>query len=527
MSLDDALERMGLLPPAPEPADILEESDGPPPEDREWLRLVDLEHDAQPAGGGSDSSRWGELGETDVDNAERLRILHGDRVRYVHAWGTWIVWDGRRWVRDPEGVMVGELAKDVSRRLFEDLASGDFPADRRRQLANWAAQSAGRSRISAMVSLARGLDGILIKHEDLDADPWALGVVNGWVDLRTGRHHPPDPHKLMTMQAGTSDVPGAAAPTWEKALAEWLPDPDVRDYFQRLCGASLVGQTKDHLLVIVWGPGGNGKSTALGAIGAVLGDYFVVPHRSLLVTDRHPQHATVVATLFRARMAVASETERHSRLNDASIKNLTGGDQLRARRLYENEWSFTPSHTLWLQTNHLPEVQGRDKGIWRRIKVLPWESTFSGPREDRDLPDKLKDEAPGILNWLLEGVARWQQVGLGDDTVPEAVRRATDQYRRSEDIVGRWLADAGYAVSQGLSTPATELADSWKSWTEREYGRARRFHEVADYLTQLGCRRDEYRYTDDGGKRRKATVWLGVGQTDEPTEEQLPIPEDT
>jgi putative DNA primase/helicase len=289
-----------------------------------------------------------------------------------------------------------------------------------------------------------------------------------------------------------------------------MPDPELRDYFQRLCGASLVGQVKDHMLVVVYGPGGNGKGTALGSIARTLGDYYTVPHKTLLVAQRHESHDTVKASLFRTRMAVAAESDRRVRLNEASIKELTGGDQLRARRMYENEWSFEPSHTLWLQTNYLPEVSGTDRGIWRRIRVLPWTSTFAGAAEDRDLPEKLDAEKSGILGWLVEGVARWLEVGLADDTVPTAVASATNDYREAEDIVGRWVRENGLGLSPAYTTDASELVDSWKSWTETEFGHARRFNDVVAWLEAHGCQKDSYRRQVDG-RRRQVTVWHGIG----------------
>jgi putative DNA primase/helicase len=223
-------------------------------------------------------------------------------------------------------------------------------------------------------------------------------------------------------------------------------------------------------------------------------------------------------------MAVAAESDKRVRLNEASIKELTGGDLLRARRLYEDEWSFTPSHTMWLQTNYLPEVSGGDRGIWRRIRVLPWTSTFTGSAEDRELPAKLEAESAGILRWLVDGVARWLEVGLSDGTVPVAVRAATEDYRESEDIVGRWASETGLALGAHRTAEAKDLIESWKEWTETEYGRARRFNDVAAWLEAHDCRKDSYR-TQDGGKTRQHTVWYGVGWAasvgSEPTPEEI------
>ena len=487
-------------------------------EQREFARVdqrlaleEQVEMEREPAFEVEDES---ELGFDDTANAERLRRLHGDRIRYVLEWGTWLVWRDNHWVRDPRGVHVSELAKDVSRELYrqlaEEAASGAH-VDDMRKLTKGAADSASRHRIDSMVSLARGIEGIVIGHEELDADPWALGVRNGWIDLHDGSFHSSDPSRLLTLEAGTYYEAGATAPLWEKALAQWLPDPEVRDYFQRLCGAALVGQIRNHLLVLIYGPGGNGKGTAIEMIVRVLGDYFVVPHKSLLVMQRHEQHATVKASLFRRRLAVAAEADQRIRLNEAQIKELTGGDRLSARRMYENEWSFAPTHTLWLQTNNLPSVAGTDRGIWRRIKVLPWTAQFTGEMEDRQLGEKLAGEAPGVLNWLLDGVAKWQDIDLGEETEPPSVRQATEDYRRGEDDIARWMADAGLILASDRQIKGKDLAKSFEEWhSENQTGTAR-FNEAAHALERMGCRKETRRPTGSDGKRTKVTTWIGIG----------------
>lgn len=443
----------------------------------------------------------------DIDNAERFALLCGDQIRYVHAWGKWLVWDRTRWVRDYKDAAILETAKEVPRTLAVTAAEDPI---RHKGLLKSAGILTAKGKLKSMVEMTRGIQGVKIDHNELDADPWVLGTPNGWVDLRTGSFHSPDASKLITMATRAEWDPNAEAPLWEKSLEEWMPDPELRDYFQRLCGASIVGKIRDHLLVFVYGRGGNGKGTAFGAIGYVLGDYFTVPHRSLLISQKHEPHDTVKASLFRTRMAVAAESDSRVRLNEASIKELTGGDLLRARRLYEDEWSFEPTHTVWLQTNHLPEVSGTDLGIWRRIKVVPWEATFTGSNEDRQLGEKLEAEASGILKWLIDGALRWQEIGLGDDTMPEVVVKATDSYRSHEDAVARWMSDAGLALQEELSVEAARMQESWARWVETEAAGHRSFREVTQWLEAAGARKSTSR-RQHAGERRQVTTWHGVG----------------
>jgi putative DNA primase/helicase len=464
---------------------------------------------------------------TDSDNAAYFAELEGDQIRFVHAWGKWIVWsDGNHWKTDGGNALIADRAKSVpryhSQRWYEN--SQTMTKSEANQLASWAKQSANRSRIEAMVYLARGVDGVFIDHNSLDADPDMLHVANGRINLRTGEYEPSKSMHLNTKLAPVQYDPTATAPIWKRSLEDWHPDPEQRAYLQRLVGEAAVGTVRDHVLVIHFGGGANGKGTFVNALAHVFGGYFTVPHKSLLTVTRHEEHATVVASLFRARLAVASETERRVKLNEAIVKNLTGGDTLRARRMREDEWSFEPTHSLWLQTNHLPEIAGTDEGIWRRVRVVPWVESFDGDRGDLQLGEKLRAEAPGILNWIIQGALDWQADGL---TEPGSVIKATGEYRKAEDKVARWITDAGLTLDTHLTVEAPELADAWKTWTETEYGRPRRFNDVAAWLNSHDCHKDSYRISE-GGKRVQRTIWSGIGWTanrpEQPTNEETDSP---
>lgn len=144
------------------------------------------------------------------------------------------------------------------------------------------------------------------------------------------------------------------------------------------------------------------------------------------------------------------------KLDEASVKNLTGGDRITARRMREDPWEFNPTHSLWLQTNHLPEISGRDAGIWRRIRVIPWVRSFGGKIEETDLKERLETEASGILRWLVEGCLEWQREGLHE---PEAVLQATLLYREREDVLSRFAKDTGLSFGVGLEMPAKEMQE--------------------------------------------------------------------
>jgi putative DNA primase/helicase len=437
---------------------------------------------------------------TDVGNAARLLEVANGRLRHVHAWGKWIVYRDGRWVIDEGDVLVTEHAKGVARRLIKMTADITGDKDLRERAWNWSLRSETSGAIAAMIRLARGAPGILVEHEQLDADPYLLNVRNGTVDLRTGTLRPHDPADLITIQCPVAYDPDAQAPIWKACLIRWQPDPTVRRYIRHRAGAGATGHPTE-TVDVDYGSGGNGKSKFWGAIQHVLGDYAVVPHKSLLVAQRHEQHATVVARLFRKRLAVASETKAADELDDEQVKNLTGGDRLSGRRMREDPWEFNPTHTLVMFSNHKPAVKGRDEGIWRRLRLVPWEVTIPEDERDDNLAAKLEAEAPGILAWIVKGARYFLAKGL---TPPDAVRVATDAYRADEDTIGRFIRDVLH-IGDGWVMSVESKAEL-DAWCDEQGVEPPRMNEIAEALRGLGCR--------DGGRKvmnaKRSTIWHGV-----------------
>lgn len=448
---------------------------------------------------------------TDTGNAARLVAKHGERLHFIAPWRKWLVFAPRQgaWILDHADVRVRELAKDVGQALKLTAAQEPDPETAKKMFA-WAFKTLNARGISGMVDLARGIDRIPLDHEDLDRNGWLLGVQNGVVDLHTGQLRAADPDDLMTRQCSVSWDQNATASRWKQAMVEWFPDPQVCNYVKRVAGSALVGGQQDHAFIIHYGGGRNGKGTFVRALQRVLGPYGVVIHLSLIVEQRWAQHDTVKAALFRARLAVASETQRRVKLDEASVKNLTGGDRIPARRMREDPWEFDPTHSLWLQTNYLPEIAGRDRGIWSRIRVVKWEATFEDQDQDQNLDDTLATEAPGILRWLVEGCLEWQEQGLKE---PEAVVRETLAYRATEDIFSRFQADVGLVFRPDLEIQSGELQGLLNSWAQEEGVDPPR-QEIGAWLKENGAKKTQRRVTEEDGTKKKPRFWEGVGVED-------------
>jgi P4 family phage/plasmid primase-like protien len=233
--------------------------------------------------------------------------------------------------------------------------------------------------LRAMLALARSEPGIPILPGELDGDPWLLNVLNGTIDLRTGTLRPHDREDRITKLADVRFDSEADCPVWIGFLQEVLPDPDLREFVRRLVGYRLTGSTQEHVLPFLFGVGANGKSTFLNTIQSLLGiTYAIKAPADLLLAMRNESHPTELADLFGKRLVCCNEAEDGRRLAESLVKELTGGDKIRARRMREDFWEFSPTHKIWLAANHKPSVRGTDHGIWRRIKLIPFTVTI-GP----------------------------------------------------------------------------------------------------------------------------------------------------
>jgi putative DNA primase/helicase len=437
---------------------------------------------------------------TDTGNASRLVKLLDGRARYVHAWGKWIVYRAGRWAIDENDALMSQKAKGVARDLFRLLPRLEFDSDKRKELFAWAMRSESSGAIAAMVRLARGAPGILVEHEELDSNPDTLNCRNGAIDLRTGTLRAHDPADLCTKQTAVAYSPAASAPLWTACLETWQPDAAMREYLQREAGAAVTGHHTETLSVH-HGDGANGKSRFFGAIQHVLGDYAMVPHKSLLVTARHEQHETIKADLFRARLAVASETRARDVLDDEQVKAITGGDRQRARRMREDPWYFDPTHTLVTFSNHRPRVQGRDEGIWRRLRLVPWDVAIPEGERDRALADKLRAEAEGLLAWAVTGARRFLADGLAP---PDAVVAATDRYRSEEDLPRRFV-DEMLIFAPDRWVASSVLVGELEAWARGLGVDPPDMREVAAIFRKHGCAGKLRRVAGD---RRR--TWSGV-----------------
>ncbi len=433
---------------------------------------------------------------SDTRNAMELVQDAGADLRYCPPWGQWLHGTGTHWQTDDTGHvmrvgkrtlrrMIGqgrawltrvmrELAEvRANRQLGGDTDGAAARAKALRDEEKAALAWLGHCRVSlsdprrqGMLSQAQSEEGVPVRPADLDRHSWLLHGANGTLDLRTGTLQPHNRADLLTQRLTVAYDPDATCPAWDAFLAHMLPgSPALRAYVPRLVGVCLTGETSEHMLPILWGTGSNGKSTFINTMRAVLGSYAMKAPAELLIVTKSDRHPTAKADVFGKRLVACMETDERARLNETFVKEATGGDPIRARRMREDCWEFLPTHKMLLATNHKPAVRGTDHAMWRRLKLIPFTVTMPDHEQDTGLPGKLLAELPGILAWAVRGCLAWQQDGIH---IPKEVQDTTAEYRDEQDALGGFLAEGCSCEPSNASirVKASTLYTAYEQWTQ-------------------------------------------------------------
>lgn len=402
---------------------------------------------------------------TDAGNARRFVADHGTDLRYVVELKQWLVWDENvnRWTVDAGGQEIMRRAKETARRMYAEAAE-ERDDDRRKKLVRWSTTTEGEGRLNAMISLARTEPGVSIRANQLDTDPWLLGVNNGLIDLRTGKVRRARREDLITKFAPVTFDAKATCPVFERFLSVIFDgNTSLIEFVQRALGYSLTGVTTEQCLFFLHGGGANGKTTLLVTFKALLGDYATQAAAETFMVKRDGSIRNDIARLHGARFLATSETEDGHRLAEAQVKQMTGGEPVVARFLHKEHFEFTPAFKIFLAANHKPIIRGADHAIWRRIRLIPFNVTIPEGKQDKNLVDKLKAELSGILNWALRGCLAWQKHGL---QAPAEVVDATGAYRAEMDVVGTWIK-ACCVEGSDQKGRGGELYRAYREWSHK------------------------------------------------------------
>ena len=416
--------------------------------------------------------------QTDNELASRFIDAHESGLRFVHSWKRWLAWDGKRWAIDDNSGMALRFGRSFARSLwlhfrssmFDRIDSNDKPTDRTFRFVREANKQRG---IKAFIDLASADSRIAVDLKSLNANPLLLNVQNGTLELDTGKFREHRQEDCLTQLANVKFDAAATCPRWEESLAMiFANDTELIGYVQRLLGYAITGLRSEHILPIAFGNGWNGKSTVTNVILELLGDYGYGANDGLLLGNKDA-HPTERAALYQKRFVTITEPDQGARLKESRVKELTGEATITARRMHEDFWSFERTHTFWMSTNHLPRITGSDEGIWRRVKLIPFEvdlRTVTTPIPDLD-KTLLDTEASGILNWLIHGFHLYHAFGFME---PEKVKVAVERYRKDEDELQSFLSENCETGDHCMVT-ADELFKAYGNWggkmSQNQFGR--------------------------------------------------------
>lgn len=402
---------------------------------------------------------------TDAGNAELFRDLKGNEFIYVPQLGSWLKYNGVRWIKannDAKLTMLAIIRRkiDAANYVFDPKINGNN--EHRIKVIKWSLASESSSKLKAALEIAQCM--LSKPFTEFDKDPYLLCVENGVIDLRVNGEgfRNSRPKDYLHKYTPVKYDPYAECPRWLQFQNEiCLNDQAMIEFKQKAYGYTLTGKTTEQCLFLCWGAGANGKSTELGILENLLGGYALsTPASTFKEQYGNDSIPNDIARMAGMRLIKTIEIKEGVRLNEERIKALTGGDRISARFLHQEFFDYWPEYKLWLATNHKPIIKGTDEAIWRRIRLIPFEAHFPPEKRDSNLLNTLESELPGILLWAIDGCYKWQREGLNP---ADRIKEATMEYREESDLVGRFLNECTVR-KEGARVKSCDLYEAFTSW---------------------------------------------------------------
>lgn len=428
---------------------------------------------------------------TDTGNAHRLYDKFGSKLHYSYNRKKWLFWDGKKWQLDESGE-IKKLADEICEDLKKEAVL-EQDEDKQKALFKFANKTASHANKEAMIKECQHLYDIPASPDDFDAYSDYFNCQNGIVNLRNGELIPHDANFMMTkISFAEYDVAHKKPKMWLKFLDDVTNNnKELQDYIQRCIGYSMSGSTQEQCVYFLYGMGNNGKSTFLDTLADLFGGYSantqpetLMIHSKLGGTGANSD----IARLKSARFVTSEEPTEGVRLNEGLIKQLTGGSKITCRFLYGDEFEYTPEFKLWVATNHKPVIRGTDFGIWRRIKLIPFEVNIPDSKIDKNMKYKLRKEFPQILAWAVEGCLKWQADGIKE---PACVTEATQEYKQEMDLIAGFVEQClviDYDSTEKIM--ASDLFSLYSKWAKQnnewEMSSKKFFMEAKKRLPETG-----------------------------------------
>lgn len=442
----------------------------------------------------------------DTGRGLRLNDQFGDVFRYMAADKTWYFYNGSYWELD-NGRHIELAAEKVVNLIKTENPDFSFATqqDKDKAMKEWNKFiKESRSHMAKIHMIEEFKKYVTIDHGVFDHDNMLLNTESGYVDLTNGELKDHDIKKMFSEQTASEYSDNIDCPMWKDFLEQiFNHDEKLIHYIQKAVGYSITGSTAEQVFFLLLGTGRNGKSVFINTIRNILGSYAKqMSVESIIVHNSSGSANSDIARLENTRLVTSSEANEGSRLDESLVKQLTGGDRILARFLYGQEFEYDPKFKIWMATNHLPFIRGTDEGIWRRIKVVPFNVQIPANKVDKNLENKLKAEWTGILNWIVQGAIMWQVEGLKD---PEVVQDASKQYRENMDPLEAFLDECCKAGSN-YTIMGRPSYNAYRDW-------ARESNEHLMSMTKFGR---EMAKKLPKTKERNGTRYVGIQLKKEP-----------
>lgn len=456
--------------------------------------------------GGETLLRWDErwakehlasLPLTDSWNSNLFSFLHKTDVCWCPSLGGWLIYDGKRWLKD-ELSQIEALAKGVARRIY-GLAQIESSPARAKDLGRHAIKTESSNGIRAMLELSKC--ELAVPAETFDKGDFLLNCKNGTRDLKTGELKPHSREDHLTKIVNANYDPEAKCPLWERFLLEVMGgNESLVRYLQKAIGYALTADIRHQCFFVLYGSGSNGKSTFLTTLQNILGDYVAQLATDTLMLKNNRGTGNDLVRLRGTRLAVTVESGKQRRLDEVLMKQITGGDKICGRLLYCEPVEFFIQAKFFLATNFPPLIDGADSAMVRRIRLIPFTVSFPENKQDLKLAEKLGAERDGTLRWAVEGCKLWLEEGLG---TPPEVTRAVSEYSSEMDCLGRFLDEK---TSKTGEVASGALYGAFQVWCEANGETAVTQKELTSNLSRRGFARTKA----TRGPLRDLIAWQGL-----------------
>lgn len=399
---------------------------------------------------------------TDLSNAKRFVCLHQRNIRYVPLWNCWVVFDGKRWVEKKKDAQMIPFVEEMIKNIEREATTANSK-DTQNKLLKHANSTESEARLMACIRVAASQPEIQAEPDDFDKDKYLLNFQNGTVDLHTGQLREVRREDMITRICAVPYIPETPYPNWLAFIhLIFEGDESVIEYMQKFIGMAFTGDVSEELFHILHGTAGTGKTTLMNTLNYILGgQYFKNAAVETILKRGQKSIANDIARLQGARIVWANEPEFKDVLTEAKIKKLTSKERMLGEMKYREPVEFEPEYSLVLSANHKPTIRGTDEGLRRRVRLIPFNVKII---EGKDIHffEKLKPEAEGIADWVLEGCRKWLKDGLNP---PEKILEATEEYHQEMDRLAEFF-NLYIIKDPQAKSPHILLYTVYKIWAE-------------------------------------------------------------